>query len=66
MSELIFLLLLFGIPGSIGVLLARRRRKNPILWGILCAIFPFFIVVLKVHHKPVIDPPPSVKGPRNA
>lgn len=65
MSELIFLLLLFGIPGSVGVYLARRRRKNPLLWGILCAIFPFFIVVLKVNHRPVIPPSRSTKGCRD-
>ncbi|GAB4303446.1 MAG: hypothetical protein Fur0034_19380 [Desulfuromonadia bacterium] len=65
MSELIFLLLLFGIPGFIGVYLARRRRKNPLLWGLLCGIFPFFILVLKLNHKPVIDNP-AEQGPPDA
>lgn len=53
MSELIFLLLLFGIPGIFGFLMARKRGKNPLLWGFLSAIFPFFLVVLKMNHKPV-------------
>ncbi len=51
MSELIFLLLFFGIPGIFGFILARKRRKNPYLWGLLSGIFPFFLVVLKVHYK---------------
>lgn len=60
MSELIFLLLLFGVPAAFGVLLARRRGKNPVLWGILSGIFPFFLVVLHIQHKPLNksnDPP---------
>ena len=52
MSELIFLLLFFGIPGIFGFIMARKRRKNPYLWGLLSGIFPFFLVVLKVHYKP--------------
>lgn len=60
MSELIFLLLLFGLPAAFGVLMARRRGKNPFLWGILSGIFPFFLVVLHMQYKPVkkdADPP---------
>lgn len=53
MSELIFLLLLFGIPGMFGFLMARKRGKNPLLWGFLSAIFPFFLVVLRMQYKPV-------------
>lgn len=53
MSELIFLLLLFGVPGALGVYLARRRGKNPVLWGLLCGIFPFFLLILKIHHSPL-------------
>ncbi len=52
MSELIFLLLLFGLPAALGVVLARRRGKNPLLWGILSGVFPFFLVVLYIHYKP--------------
>ncbi len=45
MNEIIFLLLVFGLPAAIGFKLALARGKNPILWGLLC-IFPFFIIVL--------------------
>ncbi|HYA41700.1 MAG TPA: hypothetical protein VEF34_10375 [Syntrophobacteraceae bacterium] len=53
MSELIFLLLLFGLPAAFGCYLAKRRGKNPVLWGLLSGIFPFFLVVLKTQHKPL-------------
>jgi cytochrome bd-type quinol oxidase subunit 2 len=52
MSELIFILLFFGIPGIFGFIMAHKRRKNPYLWGFLCAIFPFFLMVLKMQYKP--------------
>ncbi|HEY3307381.1 MAG TPA: hypothetical protein VGJ93_02890 [Desulfuromonadaceae bacterium] len=52
MSELIFLLLLFGLPAALGSYMARRRGKNPILWGLLSGVFPFFLVVLHAQHKP--------------
>lgn len=54
MSEMIFLLLLvLGIPALLGFNLARRRGKNPYLWGFLSGIFPFFLVVLSTRHKPL-------------
>lgn len=62
MNEMIFLLLLFGLPGAVGFHLARRRGKNPFLWGILSAVFPFFLLILKLHHKPLEKyrtPPPA-------
>jgi len=52
MSELIFIMLFFGIPGIFGFIMARKREKNPYLWGILCAVFPFFLMVLKMQYKP--------------
>lgn len=52
MSELIFLLLLFGLPAALGFEMARRRGKNPVLWGLLSGIFPFFLVVLHMQYKP--------------
>lgn len=63
MSELIFLLLFFGIPGLFGFIMARKRGKNPYLWGALSAIFPFFLMVLKMQHKPLgkDTPPPPEK-----
>ena len=53
MSELIFILLFFGIPGIFGFIMARKRGKNPYLWGVLSGVFPFFLVVLKMQFKPV-------------
>lgn len=54
MSEMIFLLLLIlGIPSLLGFSLARRRGKNPYLWGFLSGIFPFFLWVLSSRHKPL-------------
>jgi hypothetical protein len=53
MSELIFILLFFGIPGIFGFIMSRKRGKNPLLWGILCAVFPFFLMVLKMQYKPL-------------
>ncbi len=51
MSEVIFLLLLFGLPAALGFEMARRRGKNPILWGVLSGVFPFFLVVLHMQYK---------------
>ena len=53
MSELAFLFLLFGLPAAIGFYLAKRRGKNPFLWGLLSGIFPFFLILLKMKHKPL-------------
>jgi hypothetical protein len=52
MSELIFLLLLFGLPAACGFVLARRRGKNPFLWGVLSGVFPFFLLVLYMQFRP--------------
>ncbi|MDD2540530.1 MAG: hypothetical protein PHH28_05725 [Desulfuromonadaceae bacterium] len=49
MSELIFLLLLFGLPAALGFKYALSRGKNPLLWGLLAGVFPFFLVVLHFH-----------------
>jgi len=51
MSEMIFLLLLFGLPAALGYYMARQRGKNPLLWGLLSGIFPFFLVVLHMQYK---------------
>lgn len=60
MNELIFLLLLFGLPAAIGFQMARRRGKNPVMWGILSGVFPFFLVILHLQYKRLekkADPP---------
>jgi hypothetical protein len=62
MSELVFLTLFFGIPGIFGFIMSRKRGKNPYLWSLLCAIFPFFLLVLKMQYKPLEknkDQPPA-------
>lgn len=62
MNELIFLLLLFGLPVAIGFQMARRRGKNPVLWGILSGICPFFLVILHLQYKRLdkkADQPPG-------
>ena len=59
MNELIFLLLLFGLPAATGFYMARQRGKNPFLWGILSGIFPFFLVVLHMQHKRKAKPGPQ-------
>ena len=51
MSEMIFLLLIFGLPAAVGFKLARARNKNPFIWGLLSGVFPFFLVVLH-FNKP--------------
>ena len=53
MSEMIFLLMLFGLPAAVGFYMARQRGKNPILWGVLSGIFHFFLVVLHMQYKRV-------------
>lgn len=55
MSELAFLLLLFGLPAAVGFTMARRRGKNPFLWGLLSGVFPFFLVILKLQHRPLVN-----------
>ncbi len=50
MNEMIFLVLIFGLPAAVGFKLALSRGKNPLLWGMLSGIFPFFLVVLHFHR----------------
>lgn len=51
MSEMVFLLMLFGLPAALGFYMAKRRGKNPLFWGFLSGIFPFFLVVLHMQYK---------------
>lgn len=50
MSEMIFLLLIFGLPAAVGFKLAISHGKNPVIWGLLSGVFPFFLVVLHFHR----------------
>ena len=45
-TEYLFVAVFFGLPGLAGAWLARSRGKNPLLWGLLSAPFPFFIFIL--------------------
>lgn len=52
MNELVFIFVFFVIPGIIGFVMAKKRGKNPFLWGALSGVFPFLLVVLKMQFKP--------------
>ena len=57
MSELSYFILLFvALPAAIGFNMARRRGKNPILWGVLSGICAFALVILKLQYKPLLSP----------
>jgi len=45
-SEYLFITMFFGLPGIAGAWLARGREKNPLVWGLLSAFFPFVLLVL--------------------
>ncbi len=45
-SEYLFIAAFFGIPGLLGGWLARTRGRNPLVWGLLSAPFPFFVFIL--------------------
>lgn len=45
-SEYLFIALFFGIPGVAGAVMARRREKNVLLWGVASALFPFCVFIL--------------------
>ncbi|MDO8734066.1 MAG: zinc ribbon domain-containing protein [Elusimicrobiota bacterium] len=36
----------FIIAGIVGGIIARRNGRNPIVWFMLCALFPFLIIVI--------------------
>lgn len=53
-TEYLFIAVFFGLPGIAGAWLARTRGKNPLLWGLLSAPFPFFVFILwmqKPNHE---------------
>jgi hypothetical protein len=53
--ELIILLIIWGIPGTIGAVLAKNKGRNAIGWFVLCALFwiPIVIVILLPPIKQV-------------
>jgi hypothetical protein len=53
MSELVFFIILVNvIPAIIGFYMARRRGKNPYIWGLLSGICAFALVILRIQFKP--------------
>lgn len=50
-TEYLFLGLFFGVPGLVGAWLARTRGRNPFMWGMAAALFPFVVLVLW-YQKP--------------
>lgn len=46
LREYLFIALFFGVPGVLGAWLAHARGKNPLLWGLVSAPFPFFVFIL--------------------
>lgn len=45
-TEYLFIAGFFGLPAVAGVVLARSRGKNPLLWGCASAFFPFCVCIL--------------------
>lgn len=56
LSEYLFVFAFFGVPGVFGAWLARTRGKNPLVWGLLSAPFPFCIFILW-FQKPISEVP---------
>lgn len=50
-TEYLFLAVFFGLPGLFGAWFARGRGKNPVIWGVASALFPFVLLVLW-YQKP--------------
>lgn len=55
-SEYLFVFAFFGVPGVLGGWLAHTRGKNPLLWGLLSAPFPFFVLIIW-FQKPTAEIP---------
>jgi len=43
---MIRIIVLLAIAGIVGGIIAGRKRRSPILWFILCALFPLLIIVV--------------------
>ena len=55
-TEYLFIVLFFGIPGVLGAYMARTRGKNPLVWGLVSAPFPFAVFILW-YQKPKKEVP---------
>ncbi len=50
------LILIMVVPCLIGAFLAYRRGRNIVGWGVLCAVFPIFLLVI-YFNKPLREVP---------
>lgn len=41
-------IILLTITGIVGAIIAIRKGRSPILWFILCALFPLLVIVIAV------------------
>lgn len=48
----LFFLLVFVVPGVTGGILAANRARNVVVWSLLSAAFPIFLLVI-YFHKPL-------------
>ena len=55
-----FLLLIMLPPALGGAWLARNRGRNILIWSVLCAIFPIFLMVI-FFEKPLREVPGGFK-----
>jgi hypothetical protein len=42
----VYLVLIMSVPAAVGGWLAYGRGRNILLWGILCALFPAFVLMI--------------------
>jgi hypothetical protein len=54
------LLLIMAPPALIGAMFARNRGRSLLLWGLLSALFPIFLMVA-YFQKPLRDVPGGFK-----
>jgi len=52
--------LVMAVPAFLGGLLARNRGRNVVLWALLSALFPIFLMVV-YFEKPVREVPGGFK-----
>ena len=46
--ELIIMAIIWGIPGTIGAIMASRKGRTPLGWFFLCGLFWFPIIILAI------------------
>lgn len=53
--------LIWGVAGVYGALLARKKRRNPILWGFLCLAAPIALFAIGGMRAPGEKLPPRLQ-----